>query len=422
MMHSSVLVLGAGLTGCLTASKLSQLGHHVVLADTSNTVLSSFSSIDINGILCNRGFYALELPRAKPVGDFFTHQCQLPSKTTPQRRMLLINRDLIDENAPINEWPLFVRNSVRHTVEHYRSLSDCELDIDDQYLDLLRESSWRYEPWSIYKSQAIPWFLPHNITIESNDEGDRFRTLVRQKINNEYILQPCSGFFSDLIPLCKDYLLSLNVHLLMNFTADLTSMELLHRSVNHALSDQSQDLEISSVVFCAASESILSQIKIDQLRALNKSKSYRLIAVVLAHDLIIPPDVTQVLVNSSVAPDLARISFCPPQRIKPKSDAFYLALEFLTPPSSSWTEDDLFHQAREIFKPLASRIDWLGCKELGVRYVPTQDWIAQSNQLVQEHCSSNLKGLIHIPHFGPINMAKAATHADRICSMIRLQV
>ena len=61
-----IIVVGSGLTGCLTAAKIANKykKFEITLIDSSSKVFQSMNAINIGGSKINNGYHALEINRA----------------------------------------------------------------------------------------------------------------------------------------------------------------------------------------------------------------------------------------------------------------------------------------------------------------------------------------------------------------------
>ena len=62
----------------------------------------------------------------------------------------------------------------------------------------------------------MPWFLPSNFRLTSEDEGDIFRNSVRDKLIDPYYAFPESGIFEDFQEIFLNALLGLGVNVSLN--------------------------------------------------------------------------------------------------------------------------------------------------------------------------------------------------------------
>ena len=75
----NIVVIGSGLTGCLTAFKIAKKYKHcnIYLLDNSKKILQSFNSVKFKNIKFNNGYHALEINRSKKLFQFLTKDLKL---------------------------------------------------------------------------------------------------------------------------------------------------------------------------------------------------------------------------------------------------------------------------------------------------------------------------------------------------------
>lgn len=413
----TVVVVGGGLTGCLTALKLSEKGCEVHLVEDQISVLKTFSSIKIDGVELNPGFYAVEIPRAKDVSLYFDECLNFSGIVFPQRRYLFLKDDLIDENLDINEWPSWIADSLPKEKISLNSINEVEKVLDKKYLEFLKETSWRFNPWSEQKSNAIPWFLPKNINIYSNDEGSIFRYKVRNQLINEFLYTPKDGLFSELILGMTKLLEQKSIKLHLSTKVFLDSQNSVDKQLVKLGIKKESDI-IPKIIFTAPSTSLLNLSERALIEEAFSTRFTRIIALVEVDNCVLDSDMTQLLVLNNKAPDLARISFVAPQLKTKDSQKKLLLCEFLKKGSWEEDQDDLFNQSQIIISKFARIKRWRGSKNLGLGFRPISSWYKRAENSVNKYVAENIPFLEIKPYFGPMNMAKASILSDQFCQNI----
>jgi len=405
-MTKKVFIIGAGLCGVLTAIKCHENGYKVHIVERSSKILSSFSSVELSGFSVNPGFYAAEYPRAKEIIRLFQKVSNSDGIITPQERYLLVKDSLIKESWPIQKWPTFALDSIPHSKKTYRTIDDCENNISPKYLNLLKKESHRYEPWYLHRNNILPWFLPYNIDIVSDDEGSKYRSQVRSGDIQEFIYQPSNGLFSSLAKDLENYIKDMGIELHLNINIDLQSpIESLHQIFN---TDR-----ISKLIFAAPCQALLTYSNPSLLKELGSSQFTRVICIGESSDSFIPQEMTQTLILSSIAPDLARISNISSfdfNGIDPKRYLF----EFQV--SGRWDYDDTYlrFQAKTLFRHMNSDLAIHHFSSIGSGFIPSLEWYEIAKNSVNQWISQNKLSYNIEPYFGPINMAKAWMMSDKL--------
>jgi hypothetical protein len=250
------------------------------------------------------------------------------------------------------------------------------------------------------------------------DEGDRFRTQVRQGLATEGIYQPTGGLFGNLAPAVHEYLESLGVDIRLNCTLELSTSQTIKAGFA-AVGVQSP---LEKAVFAAPAQSVLAGIRPDMMARLAPGQATRVLGVVDLDEPSISPSMTQTLVLDENAPDLARISFAPGLTEAERSASRVpLVLEFSV--RGRWNNDErpLRDQATNALARLGSNVRWRGAVTLGSSYSPPDDWVREATAGVEDWQRSEFPGLRIEPHFGPINMAKAWLQAAAVCETADLR-
>lgn len=391
------------MTGSLTAVLLARSGCDVTLVDSSPSVLSNFSSIEIDGCRVNPGFYAIELPRAAQLGDFLEQIVGVSAIRVPQRRFIYMAGKLFDSMAPHDSWPDLVRKSVPSSMQHYSTLDDCEAALGSELLEFLQTTSWRYSPWQQRKSLVLPWFLPRNITIESEDEGDIIRTCLRRGDFSEYIFIPRSGLFSDFGSNMHSYLESLGIKVIPGHSLSFENQQAFSESLNQ----MGEKKPFEDMFFCAPAQAVLGVIDPPKLAELLPTVATRVLGLADLDGSRIGSEMTQTLVLDPAAPDLARISFASADPGNNRSTCVSLLLEFVVQGVWNGEDESLRAQAETLLAKLGTNVRWRGSVALTKTYSPTGRWLREATTTVEEWRQSEFPTLRMRAVFGPINMAKS---------------
>ena len=110
-----IIVVGSGLTGCLTAAKIANKykKFEITLIESSNKVFQSMNSININGSKINNGYHALEINRAEKLFSYLKKISKLKFVKKKSKRHMIINEYLIKEHERLKKYPKNLVNSFK---------------------------------------------------------------------------------------------------------------------------------------------------------------------------------------------------------------------------------------------------------------------------------------------------------------------
>jgi protoporphyrinogen oxidase len=176
-----VHIIGGGLFGCLLAYQLSKKNYKISIFERSNELLNSFNSIELNKIKLNNGFHGIEFPRAKKLYNFFRDKLKVKFNTFEINRKIIFKKYIINYTDKKSEWPNQISSYLKNTNVPYKN-QKINFFFQKKIINLFKQNSLKYTNNTINdKSFFLPWFLPADIKHLSNDEGDKFRSLIRTK-------------------------------------------------------------------------------------------------------------------------------------------------------------------------------------------------------------------------------------------------
>lgn len=209
-MGKSYDVYGGSLTAAVLASQLALAGKKVrVFLPEEDVLVSGWKPCDFGGFKTNNGFHAIDLSRAPGLVHLLAVDLGFELTMDVRPAGLLIQGKLYNSEAEASDWgPQFAFP----TGVQKGSVDQIDEDLDPDFRRFLQRISRRYgDSWEETKSLMIPWFLPANILLQSQDEGDRFRNLVRKGIAKPQRVFPATGVFGDLAREWLEKLVSMGV-------------------------------------------------------------------------------------------------------------------------------------------------------------------------------------------------------------------
>lgn len=208
-----IIVVGSGLTGCLTAAKIANKykKFEITLIESSNKVFQSMNSININGSKINNGYHALEINRAEKLFSYLKKISKLKFVKKKSKRHMIINEYLIKEHERLKKYPKNLVNSFKKKKIKSKNLLTFFNNLTGDLKKTIYITSKRYsDKYKDTLSFFIPWFLPREFKYISNDEGSKFREKTKKKNFKNFVSVPENGLFESLSKPFYQYLNSLD--------------------------------------------------------------------------------------------------------------------------------------------------------------------------------------------------------------------
>ena len=221
MKKEKIFIIGGGLCGCLLAYMLSKKKYDITIFEKNKNLISSYDSVKLGKYKINNGFHGIELPRAKKIFDFFTNQLKIKFKILSIKRQILFQRSIINFKEKKNEWPKNITSNLKPGVSNYKNQT-VDFFFKKKLINLFKVNSKKFFG-NINDSakQFLPWFLPSDITHISNDEGDNFRSKIRNNIIEGKFAIPKNNLFNIIKKKFFIYLKSKKVNIILNAEAVL---------------------------------------------------------------------------------------------------------------------------------------------------------------------------------------------------------
>lgn len=278
-IRKNIVVIGSGMTGCLTAFKIAKKYKlcNIYLIDNSKEILQSFNPIKFDNVKFNNGYHALEINRSPKLFKFLKNNLRLKFFKKKSNRFLAINKFLIKENTSINNYPTSLQNCFINKKLTSKNIVDLYYNIKNSLKKTIQITSKRYSD-NINDTLHffIPWFIPKEFNYKSNDEGDIFREKVKKKQLDNYLAVPKNGLFKLLSKAFIKQLKHLkNVKIFLNTQAKYENNEIIF--INN---EKKICLHYDYIFICTTPIFLLKKSKSDLLQKLTSNKKYFVCCIV----------------------------------------------------------------------------------------------------------------------------------------------
>ena len=401
-----IAVIGSGLLGCLTAYKLAKKypKNKIYLIDNADDILPSFKSVKINNLRLNNGFHALDIERSLDLYEFLKKKIKVKFRTVPTSRYLMINNDIIKENQKIINYPKNINKEFLHKKIITDNINLIYRSLSKKLQLLISKVSLRYS--NNLKDNLkyfIPWFLPSEYYLKSQDEGDKYRNHNRIKNRQTFLAIPKNGLFENFKYYFKKKFKKIN-----NITLLLNAMVIANKKkITISKKGKILDLNFSHIFFCTSSMIFISK----------KSKVYDnilynkrfFVSCVVSSQSSARMNFSELLFLNKKFIEISRMS----KIKKQKKNNLYL-IEFSFKKSNNLKKQLNKARMKDILKPIfvdnAKSLKIIDYKITRLVFYPKSEDIKKGIKIVKKfvrNISSRNTKVFCNENFGPINMAKA---------------
>ena len=245
----SIIIIGAGLTGCLTAYKISKKypKKKIYLIDASKKILGGFNSVNISGLRVNNGYHGIDVNRNLDLFNFLNKKIKISFKLLRDNRKIIFNNLFLRDGTSLAEYPLKIKRLFKTTKIKNKDPLKILSKLPNLYKKTFSFVSQRYS--GDLKNDIkffVPWFLPKEFELISNDEGDIFRKKVRNKKIKSYIAYPQKDLFETFAKhFQKKFNKITNLDVILNTKLSIIDNEIFFIKKNKKIT-----LESRNVIFC----------------------------------------------------------------------------------------------------------------------------------------------------------------------------
>ena len=402
-------IIGGGLYGCLLAYHLLKKKYRVSIFEKSNRLVSSFDSIELNKISLNNGFHGIDLPRSKAIFNFFKENLKINFNIFEIKRKILFQNNLIDYTAKTKEWPKKIKSYLKKNIKNYKN-QKINFFFKKKIINLFEINSLRYfDSFEKAKSLFLPWFLPADIKHISSDEGDKFRSLIRQKKIKGFIALPKSHVFEIIKKKMYKFLISKGATIYFNTQVEVSNYQIKYFNKDKEIFFEKD--KIKKIFYCLSSAFLIKDVSLSHFKKLNNYKKFAINCIVRIKDKNFNNDFSEILCLNKKISFSNRIYSLNYYKYRNEKNNSLLVIEIVGSKNSLSNKNKkmLVDEIKKIFKLKISPVlvDYKVTRQM---YLVDKQWIDKSKKILREKIKKSLN-LRYMNNFYPLNMNKAWINA-----------
>tara|TARA_B110000305_G_C19384756_1_gene611601 strand:+ start:70 stop:1347 length:1278 start_codon:yes stop_codon:yes gene_type:complete len=413
----SITVIGAGLTGCLTAYKIAKKypKKKVYLIDASKKILGGFNSVNISSHRINNGYHGIDVNRNLDLFNFLNKKIKISFKLFKDNRKIIFNNLFLKDGASLAEYPLKIKKLFKTTKIKNKDPLKILSKLPNLYKNTLSLVSKRYS--GDLKNDIkffVPWFLPKEFELISKDEGDIFRKKVRNKKIKSYIAYPQKDLFETFAKYFqKRFNKIANLDVILNTKISITNNEIFFIKKNKKIT-----LESRNVIFCTNIPFFLKNV-MSMLNDKKMNKKFFILSLIktkkFKHDF-----------TETIIADKSNINF---MRISKKKQELnnYFVMESIVKNPKDINRLINEKKIRSLFKTINSQ-DNLNPKVIGTKitrsvFFPNKLFLKKLSQKAKkefkkfQYKNKNINFFTSFT-FSPINMSKSWNESEKFTNKI----
>ncbi len=408
----NILIIGSGLTGCLTAYKAAKLfpKKKIYLLDSSNKILNGFKSEKFGHLRVNNGYHGIDIERNKDFFNFLKKKIKVPLIKIKDERYVIFGESFFKDGLSLKEYPKEIFHKFKLKSYKNESLLNIYKKLPSSYKINIKNISKRYS--NNFKDNLrffIPWFLPKEFELISKDEGDIFRKNVRKNKIKSYIGYPKNFLFENF---SKKFIKELNNLKNVDFILN-TKFNLNEKKISFTKKDQKIEINYKYLFICTNTPFFLKGVVTLLKKNLMNKKIFTL-SLIKAKKLDLK--FTEILIANKTNFNFMRLS-----KINPKNRNYFL-LESIFDNKKS-IENKLSQEKLNKLFNIIDKKKKLNPKNIMTKitrtiYFPSDIFIKNLRQTTKSEFAklkkNNKEKSIHgIFNFSPINMSKSWIESEK---------
>lgn len=417
-MVKHLVVVGGGLYGSLTALKLKKKfpDKEVTLIDASDKIISGFSSIKLSENNLNNGFHGIELPRCEEFVHFLSNELNLKLQKVKNERLIYFGGGACqkyEDSLQDYDEDLKAEYLTNETIDEDNVFSFLQYLSSEKIKNLEKVSKRYSENFECAAPLMMPWFLPSNFRLTSEDEGDIFRNSVRDKSITPYYAFPASGIFEEFQEVFLNALLGLGVNVRLNSPVTFNrEKSCIEDKRGNSIVDLKDDK--IKVFYCMTPIPILASSAKHILSELTSDKRYLANFVLKMHDENDLSEFTEILCCDAEFPEFSRVS-------KPLS----LSTSGIIQIEAFLNETADLEKVQNKLKDFVSQL-FTGCKFENASfdgkitrqlYFPPEETLLKMDAFMEDYFAKFQNVLFRNIH-GPPNMSKCWAWSSENCQLL----
>jgi hypothetical protein len=200
MKESKIILIGCSLYSIFLALNLSKkTKKKIIILESSDKFLKSFTPLKIKNVYCNPGFHSFERYRSTNIIKFMK-KFELNFKTIKKGRGILISKYLLNSYDNFGKWPSNIVNKygISKKIIKITNFENEFKILPKKYISYLHKNNSNAPLRDLNKNNLFPWFFPPNYKNISNDEGSKHLEKVRNKNIKQNYIVPVTGLFNQI--------------------------------------------------------------------------------------------------------------------------------------------------------------------------------------------------------------------------------
>jgi hypothetical protein len=409
-MKKKILIVGGGLSGCMLAYMLSKKKYDVTIFEKNKTLISSYNPVKIGRYKINNGFHGIELPRANKIYNFFKSKLKIKFKILPIKRLLLIQRQLIDYKLKYEYWPKNIILKLSNKQKYYKN-QKIQFYFKKDIVSLIKLNSKKFfGNINESKNQFLPWFLPSDIRHMSKDEGDKFRSQFRNnKIRGNFAI-PRQNLFNVIKKNFYTYLKSKKVKIVFNSDVVLEKKKIIVFKKNKKTEINYN--KIDKVYHTLSAAFLVRHLNFNHFKKINKFKKNFFNCLIRIDDIDFNYNFSEILTLNEKIWFVNKVYSLNYLKSNLKKSKYIIAEVILEQNKLDQKKIKIIlSEIKKIFnlEKNPKMIDW---KMSRVVFFLTRQWIQQSEKMLK--IAYNSKKIYYNSSFYPINMNKVWLQCEKL--------
>lgn len=413
----SIIIIGAGLTGCLTAYKIAKKypQKKIYLIDASKKILGGFDAVNISNHRVNNGYHGIDVNRNIDLFKFLNKKIKISFKILKDNRKIIFNKLFLNDGTSLAEYPLKIKKLFKTKKIKNKNPLKILNKLPNLYKNTFSLVSKRYS--GDIKNDIrffVPWFLPKEFELISKDEGDIFRKNVRNEKIKSNIAYPQNDLFEIFTKYFQKKFKKINnLKIILNTKILISEGEIFFIKKN-----KKTILESENIIFCSNIPFFLKKV-MDMINDKQMNKKFLTLSLIktkkFKHDF-----------TESIIADKSNINFLRISKKRQKSSNYFVLESIIKNPKDI---NRIINEKtiRSLFKSFSSEkninLKLLGTKITRSIFFPNKLFLKKIFQKTKKEFKNFKNKNKNINFFtsftfSPINMSKSWNESENFLNKI----